>query len=59
MTPIEKGDIIATRLAAGEAPWDMLSLKAAINAASPGLRLGLPGSPAHSRRLLVSCNVGT
>ncbi len=31
-----KKESIATRLAAGEPPWDMLSLKAAIHAALPG-----------------------
>ena len=31
-----KKESITARLAAGEAPWDMLSLKAAIHSASPG-----------------------
>lgn len=31
-----KKESVTTRLAAGEAPWDMLSLKAAIHAAVPG-----------------------
>lgn len=40
-TPLGKGDIIASRLAAGEAPWDMLSLKAAITDAVTGGHLAL------------------
>jgi hypothetical protein len=31
-----KKESITARLAQGEAPWDMLSLKAAIHAAAPG-----------------------
>ena len=39
-TPKGKSEIIASRLSAGEPPWDMLSLKAAINHAEAGVPLG-------------------
>lgn len=36
-----KKESVTARLSAGEAPWDMLSLKAAIHAALPGVSLML------------------